>query len=569
MNSRIQLKYIYLINILLGIVILLSIAGWVWWLFNGVDVVKAAFNGQLQPAADKFIAIHRSIAPAERDLAYFLDKALPVGPRLFGSLIGLCLALTYLLNRQSTQIRAFFNAKTHPVNLALYRIVIFSAILIYTNSDTILRFAGLPEVLRSAPPGWENLINLFPYQDAIVSNFLILFKMCAILALVGFYTRFFGYVTVLLGIWLLGIPQFYGKINHYHHLLWFATIVALSPSDVVLSVRSLLTDTNQKYPFQPSRIYALPIRIIWLLMGVIYFFPGWWKWIIGGLDWALSENLTYLIYTRWYQLNWLPALRIDHFPGLLKLAGIGVVLFEIGFIFLLFVPRIRRFLPIAGLLFHLSNFLILRINFWTLALTYITFWDAEKRFTAFRERVFRYLPPSPQLSRFLAVTNVSKPATQIEQKKLRLVQLAGAGLLTVNIAFGFVHLDSWPFAVYPSFATWEEPYTQTIIFNVVSNEGKTQTTSLWERKTLADYIRPPRLTGFVWQIHWSKNEALRKGRAAALIALLRKYDPLMENAQRIDIIAAICKVQPSAWHEPPLQHTLLYRWEKSKGHYNP
>jgi hypothetical protein len=393
--------------------------------------------------------------------------------------------------------------------------------------------------------------------------------LCAFLAMLGAYTRIFGSIAVVLGIWVLGIPQFYGKINHYHHLLWFAAIVALSPSDVVLSVRALLSDTARQYPFRASRIYALPIRILWLLMGVIYFFPGWWKWIIGGTDWAFSNNLQYLIYTRWYQLDWLPPLRIDAYPALLHLSGTGVILFEISFIFLLFFPLLRRYLPIAGLLFHLANFLIMRINFWTLAVTYITFWDAEKHFAAFREKALRYLPRTPQLLRFFAISDLPTRSTHSEQNELRMIQRTGALLLTVTLAFGFVHLDSWPFAVYPSFATLEEPYTQTILFKVVTDDGEVHTTSLWERKTLAQYIRPPRLTGFVWQIHWSKDEALKQARAAALIALLRKYDPLMARAHSIDIVAAISRVQPEAWHEPPLRQFLLYRWENPANHHNP
>ena len=30
-------------------------------------------------------------------------------------------------------------------------------------------------------------------------------------------------------------------------------------------------------PPGPSRTYALPIRFVWLLMGLIYFFPGFWN----------------------------------------------------------------------------------------------------------------------------------------------------------------------------------------------------------------------------------------------------------------------------------------------------
>ena len=35
---------------------------------------------------------------------------------------------------------------------------------------------------------------------------------------------------------IAGIPQFFGKINHIHHLIWFMAIFAVSPCADVLSI---------------------------------------------------------------------------------------------------------------------------------------------------------------------------------------------------------------------------------------------------------------------------------------------------------------------------------------------
>ena len=43
--------------------------------------------------------------------------------------------------------------------------------------------------------------------------------------MVGLFTRTSALFTTVLSFYVLGIPQFYGKVNHYHHLLWFAGIL--------------------------------------------------------------------------------------------------------------------------------------------------------------------------------------------------------------------------------------------------------------------------------------------------------------------------------------------------------
>ena len=49
--------------------------------------------------------------------------------------------------------------------------------------------------------------------------------------------------------------------------------------------------------------YGLPVRVIWLLFGVLYFFPGFWKYWRSGLDWAFTDNMKYPLYWNWQGLE--------------------------------------------------------------------------------------------------------------------------------------------------------------------------------------------------------------------------------------------------------------------------
>src|SRR5262249_47636392 len=115
---------------------------------------------------------------------------------------------------------------------------------------------------------------------------------------------------------------------------------------------------------------------VWLLMGVIYFFAGMWKLWSGGIDWALSDNLRFMMYEQWTQLGgWTPFFRIDHYPVIYRGAALGTVLFETSFIFLLFSRRLRMLSVVGGVTFHTMTDVFMRISFASLVKCYVAFFD--------------------------------------------------------------------------------------------------------------------------------------------------------------------------------------------------
>ena len=70
--------------------------------------------------------------------------------------------------------------------------------------------------------------------------------------------------------------------------------------------------------------YGVPIRIAWLLLGMVFFFPGLWKLRTAGLGWITGDTLRNQMYWKWAVIPGLtPPLRIDRFPATVARGGGG------------------------------------------------------------------------------------------------------------------------------------------------------------------------------------------------------------------------------------------------------
>src|SRR5262249_50715778 len=93
-------------------------------------------------------------------------------------------------------------------------------------------------------------------------------------------------------LYALGIPQLYGKVDHYHHLVWLALLLAASPCADALSL-----DARGRLTPPRSVRYGFPLRVAWLLIGACYLFPGLAKlgeWRI----WLAPHNLRGLLWVQ-------------------------------------------------------------------------------------------------------------------------------------------------------------------------------------------------------------------------------------------------------------------------------
>src|SRR5262249_21295415 len=140
-------------------------------------------------------------------------------------------------------------------------------------------FSRIPAELQMAPTGTTWLLPHLPINETWVTLSSELLCLACITGMLGLFSRTSALFAAVLSFYVYGVPSFFGKVNHDHHLLWFAALLAASRCGDVLSGDALFyawkrADRGITEPPGPSRAYALPLRFVWLLLGLIYFFPG-------------------------------------------------------------------------------------------------------------------------------------------------------------------------------------------------------------------------------------------------------------------------------------------------------
>jgi predicted DCC family thiol-disulfide oxidoreductase YuxK len=276
-------------------------------------------------------------------------------------------------------------------NLAIFRVVfLFAGALPWA----IRNFEWAQKILPGLPRNVWAPISFYqwiPYSvlgnTPLVKGLAILNIALIVLGIFGFYTRACIASATLLSLYLFGLMENLGKVDHFHHLIWFMALLAAGPSGRFLSIDSIrnavrradrgMTDSSQ------TSHYALwTFRYTWLLMGLLYLVPGvakLHKAFTAG--WASAPNLHHILWRKWFESALfepgakLPV-RLDLLPSsLLEFAAYGVIAFEIGFLFLVLFRRVRPLLALGGIGFHIGNGIILGIWFTTLFPVYVALID--------------------------------------------------------------------------------------------------------------------------------------------------------------------------------------------------
>jgi hypothetical protein len=215
---------------------------------------------------------------------------------------------------------AFWFAPASPVNLAVCRILLFGSLaLLYAPVDLHAWGAVSPVFWN---PTWSFAVLGLPVLRP--AELLILewtWKLALVGACLGLATRITTAASFLLGFYLLGLPNGFGKIHHYDAIVVFVfAILALSRCGDALSVDRLLARARCASPARPvpaSGEYTWPIRMVWLVMALLFFGAGTSKLRTSGLAWIFSDNLAVFLVQAHY-----------HFGNAVPLTSFGLVLAE-------------------------------------------------------------------------------------------------------------------------------------------------------------------------------------------------------------------------------------------------
>ncbi|NET33901.1 MAG: HTTM domain-containing protein [Cyanothece sp. SIO1E1] len=421
------IKYVLFILVVYGVLKVLQV-----YIFTAL--IESAFNGESLSYLNTLIQQHRSKAPEIRTLAYYSTEINTYTNRLF---LIFCLLFTFLvqlLKNNYKLLKDFIFDKRSPLTLSIFRIVLASVLLLSDFPGKVDNVLNLDASLISPPLGWNYSIINFLIKPELISLFKITFVVSLIGTFFGFFTRTMIATAVISGFFLMGIPQFFGKIDHYH-LFWQCLVILMfCNSGASLSIdywRSNKKLINREEKFE----YGIPIKLIMILLGLTYLFPGIWKFVFSGIEWAFSENLRNRLHSGWIGTNWTPFFRIDNHPILYQSMAFVTLLFELAFLPALFYKKTRNILVLIALGFHLSVFYLMKINFFGQIALFLVFinWD--------------------RLAGIKSEISFNSLNSKILYTKQKLLIGVGAFIILCNIIVGGLLINTWPYAVYPAFAS--------------------------------------------------------------------------------------------------------------------
>jgi len=582
-----QILYLLLaltVGVPLGILVGASVL-----VFGAETFVAALYEGRLFTFLTPYLEAHRLEDPAVRNLAFYMLKIPELFVRYAQKSIEYlamidCAGLVYLYRTAITKrVKRFFSETDSPFNLATFRIIFFGFIIFSLNSQQdmfLLAFKNYTPASIIAPVGTESIIAWLPMTVSATQWAFNSLMVTCLFALLGFYTRLSILLSVVLGYYVFMLPNLFGKVDHaFHHLWWFMLILGFSRCGDVLSVDAVLRawrSGRASLPPRRSRAYAFPLRMIWILIGVTYFFPGWKKFYHGGFDWFLSDNLKYWMHDKWYELGgWLPAFRVDHYPVLYKFGAFGTIVWEAGFIFLVLFPAVRWIAPVMGLLFHELTRQIMRISFTSLVFCYVSFVNWRKFALRLRHMIgpkpVRIYPSSIRQERWWSVLMVLdifgclRWAAQYSQSTVRVFRpqrrveggliLAAILLMGANCYFGAAGIgQGWPFAGYPTFSHLAGPEKSTIELRWASIGGRVQAldldkiSHLYSRTRLGEIIR----FALFQENPQDRDEVLGK-----VSKVLLEKELLPKQAAALQFYQVTVTTDPDKQDQNPLQSQLL------------
>lgn len=416
-------------------------------------------------------------------LAYYFPSYLPFSynqlfiSRSFIIVFFINLGLLSIQNFNSLQSRwqSFIYQKNSPYRLAIYRIILFPLLILAYAYFYNYATYWFQSTEKTALPymGW--FIHAFDLSIQDYQYLCILGIICAAFITIGLLTRWMLWLHAILGFLIIATPNFYGKLTHDQIFIWIPWILAFSRCYDVWSIDALWKKRKGK-PFDISAKsdYAIPIKIIWLHFGIIYFFAGFDKLWSAGFDWALSDSMINQILIEWVQnYDWKPAIRIDHYPNLVKFGGLMVILFELAFPFLLFKFRRRVFAIISGLSFHNINGYFVGISFPHLQALYIFFLNWDWVFYKIFQLKNKSQSKSPHsIQKEIYFKNILDDKKAAYPKYGKIVLYIGLFIFGMNTICGIFTIHSYPFSAYPGYSNIVPNEVELLHFEGYDKNGK-------------------------------------------------------------------------------------------------
>src|SRR5215210_660871 len=254
---------------------------------------------------------------------------------------------TLLLVLREWWVRFWFEP-VESLNLGICRILFFGAFfLFYLRED----FSAWGEVSESfwMPIDRFELLHLSAMSGGLLAVVQCIWKVSLALSCIGIFTRPSTISSFVFGVYLLGLPHNFGKVNHYDALVVIVLgIMAVSRCGDACSMDRLIRRVRQRDVSPGERLrasgeYTWPVRAVWVTLALIFFAAGVSKLRHSGLEWIFSDNMAILLVKARYTDDPLTSLGfyLSQYRWLPQLLAAATVALEVSYPLALFSRRAR------------------------------------------------------------------------------------------------------------------------------------------------------------------------------------------------------------------------------------
>ncbi|MDX1943839.1 MAG: hypothetical protein SFU86_00415 [Pirellulaceae bacterium] len=296
--------------------------------------------------------------------------------------------------------KSFLFAPANPAGLAICRIWFFGYLLYRAAGSGLETWALAPADL------WQPILLLGwlpgpPRSAELLNGVHLAFVAAIALSLVGLGTRLSTKTAFVLGIFVYGLPNCFGKVSHGLTLVIFGLgFFALARAGDALSLDRLIGRLRGRSRPAPSGEYRWPIALMQLTMVLVFCAAGVAKLRTSGLAWIYSDTLlNYMV--RAFYVGQDPATRLGpwlaQFPLLCNVLAFGTIWCEVTAPLALFSKRYRWFVIPSLFAMQVGIDLVMGISFHHYLACYL-FWipwsDLADRTAAMWRRQPALSPPA-------------------------------------------------------------------------------------------------------------------------------------------------------------------------------
>jgi predicted DCC family thiol-disulfide oxidoreductase YuxK len=283
------------------------------------------------------------------------------------------------MNSLSAKWNHFWFKPDGPETLGFIRLLIMLGGFLYYRTLNLESW-GYTQQSMFQPISFFKALHLHPYSPHVMAALGFIWKASLILGAIGLFSRASCAIAFILGLYLVGLPDNLGKIDHNDGImLWSFLVLAIGRSGDAWSLDRLIrtargkgSPLSLKDPKEAHAEYRWPVRMMQFMMAMIFCLCGIAKLRFSGLAWAFSDNLKNLFILQHYvskpPTDW--SLTLAAYPKLCEFLALMTLIVETSMPLALFNKWARWFLLVSLFMMQLGNEVLLGINFRQFMLCY-------------------------------------------------------------------------------------------------------------------------------------------------------------------------------------------------------